>query len=238
MTRLPPKPDLEWNAAGEPSARAFHDVYFSGAGGLAEAEAVFVGGCGLPELWYNTERFAICELGFGTGLNVCAAWRAWKKTRSPHALLHISSIEACPLAAQDAARALERFPEVGDLAALLLECWPVRAYGPQRFWFPQDGFALTVHVGDAAEILAGLDARFDAWFLDGFAPSRNPAMWSESVFAQVARLSKPGARLATYSVAGAVRRGLETVGFEVEKKPGFGAKRERLEARFLDRRRP
>lgn len=232
MTRLPPKPDLEWNAVGEPSARAFGDVYFSGAGGLAEADAVFLGGCGLPELWYNTERFAICELGFGTGLNVCAAWRAWKKTRSPHAILHISSIEACPLEVSDAARALARFPEVSDLAALLLECWPVRAFGPQRFWFPEDGFALTLHIGDAAETLAGMDSCFDAWFLDGFAPSRNPEMWSEGVFAQVARLSKPGARLATYSVAGAVRRGLETVGFEVEKKPGFGAKRERLEARF------
>jgi tRNA 5-methylaminomethyl-2-thiouridine biosynthesis bifunctional protein len=232
MPRLPPQPDLDWTPDGAPQAQAFGDVYFSRTGGVAEAEAVFLAGCGLPEAWADRERFAICELGFGTGVNVLAAWRAWKTTRLPHAVLHISSVEAFPLARGDAARALSRFPELGQLTDRLLARWPVRAYAPQRLWFEEDRFALTLFTGEAETVLAGMTGRFDAWFLDGFAPSRNPAMWTPEVFRHVARLSAPGARAATFSVAGEVRRGLEAAGFEVEKKPGYGLKRERLEARF------
>lgn len=231
MPRLPPQPELEWSEDGASlRACAFGDVYFSRAGGLAEAETVFLAGAGLPEAWKTKDRFALCELGFGTGLNVLATWRAWKKTRSPHAYLHISTIEAFPLAKADAARALSHFPEISDLAEQLLARWPVRAFAPQRLWFDDDGLSLTVFTGDAETILSGLTGRFDAWFLDGFAPARNPQMWSPGLFAHIARLSAPGARAATFTVAGDVRRGLESVGFVVEKKPGFGKKRERLEA--------
>lgn len=230
MPRLPPEPDLDWSDPTAPRAAAFDDVYFSRRGGLAESEAVFLAGTGLPEAWQKRDRFALCELGFGTGLNVLAVWRAWKLARKPHAHLHISSIEAYPLAKADAARALAQFPEVADLAGKLLSRWPVRAYGVQRLWFPEDGLSLTLHIGESEAVLAGLTGAFDAWFLDGFAPSRNPSMWSSETLRHVARLSAPGARLASFTVAGDVRRGLSAAGFAVEKKPGFGAKRERLEA--------
>ncbi len=69
----------------------------------------------------------------------------------------------------------------------LLECWPVRAYAPQRLWFADDGLSLTLHTGEAETILAGLDGAFDAWFLDGFAPARNAGMWSEEVFRNIAQ---------------------------------------------------
>jgi tRNA 5-methylaminomethyl-2-thiouridine biosynthesis bifunctional protein len=229
---MPHLPHLEWTSDDVPCAASFDDVYFSRDGGLAEAETVFLAGCGLPQAWRNKDRFAVCELGFGTGLNVLATWRSWKKTRPPHAILHISTIEAFPLARDDAARALAQFPEVGDLAALLLARWPVRAYAPQRLWFPEDGFALTVFVGEAETILRSMAGRFDAWFLDGFAPGRNAEMWSDPLIAQIARLSALDTRVASFTVAGGVRRALESVGFVVEKKPGFGAKKERLEARF------
>jgi tRNA 5-methylaminomethyl-2-thiouridine biosynthesis bifunctional protein len=232
MPRLPPTPRLDWTTEGVPRAAAFDDIYFSRAGGLAESEAVFLHGCGLPDAWRGKHRFAICELGFGTGLNVLAAWRAWKTTRSPHAVLHISTIEAFPLAREDAARALERFPEVQTLTDALLAHWHVRVYAPQRLWFPEDGFALTLFIGEAETILAQMRGGFDAWVLDGFAPARNAAMWSPEMFRHMARLSNPGARAATFTVASEVRRGLEAAGFTVEKKPGFGAKRERLEARL------
>lgn len=232
MPRLPPQPDLAWTADGAPRAGVFDDVYFSKAGGLAEAEAVFLRGTGLPELWRNRDRFAIGELGFGTGINVVAAWSAWKTTRKPHAQLHISTIEAFPLARADAARALAAFPEIAPLAAQLLARWPVRAAGPQRLWFPDDSLALTIHIGEAEAVLAGMVGAFDAWFLDGFTPARNPAMWTPALMARIAALSAPGARAATFTVAGDVRRALEAAGFAVEKRPGFGAKRERLEARL------
>ncbi|MGD9966827.1 MAG: FAD-dependent 5-carboxymethylaminomethyl-2-thiouridine(34) oxidoreductase MnmC [Hyphomonadaceae bacterium] len=233
MPRLPPAPNVEWSQDGAClRATAFDDVYFSSDGGLAEATAVFLAGTGLPEAFRNRDRFALCELGFGTGLNVLAAWRAWKTARLPHAQLHISSVEAFPLAEADAARALSHFPELAAEAGQLLARWPVRAHGPQRLWFEADGISLTLFIGEAETILKGMTGAVDAWFLDGFAPGRNPTMWTPSIFAELARLSAPGARVASFSVAGEVRRGLEAEGFAVEKRPGFGKKRERLEARF------
>jgi tRNA 5-methylaminomethyl-2-thiouridine biosynthesis bifunctional protein len=232
MPRLPLEPDLAWTFEGTPRAERFDDVYFSKAGGLAEAEAVFLGGADLPRAWAGKPRFALCELGFGTGVNVLAAWRAWILTRSPHAKLHISTIEAFPLAREDAARALAAFPELQPWSERLLERWPVRAAAPQRLWFPEDGFALTIHIGEAETILAGMTGRFDAWFLDGFSPARNPAMWTPALMSRIAALSAPSARVASFTVAGGVRRALEQAGFAVERKPGFAGKRQRLEARL------
>jgi tRNA 5-methylaminomethyl-2-thiouridine biosynthesis bifunctional protein len=128
---------------------------------------------------------------------------------------------------------LGRFPSLAREAEQLLARWPVRAYAPQRLWFDEDQLSLTLFTGDAETILRGLTGSFDAWFLDGFAPARNPRMWTPAIFSEMARLSAPRARAATFTVSSEVRRGLEAAGFAVEKKPGFGRKRERLEAVFL-----
>ncbi|MGN6422894.1 MAG: FAD-dependent oxidoreductase, partial [Asticcacaulis sp.] len=69
-------------------------------------------------------------------------------------------------------------------------------------------------------------------FLDGFSPALNPDMWAEDVVQALADQGAPVARLATFTVAGAVRRGLMAAGFAARKMPGFGRKRERLEADF------
>jgi len=228
MTRLPPAPDIEWRD-GAPYARAFDDIYFSRNGGLQETEAVFHAGCDLPNAWAHAPRFAILELGFGTGLNALATQRLWARTRAPGARLDYVAIEGFPLAREDAARALSAFPEVDS--SRLLAGWPVRAYAPQRISLGE-GMHLTVLHGQAADLLGQIAGQFDAFFLDGFAPARNEAMWSEEIARRIAALARPGARLASYSVAGAVRRALGAAGFAAAKRPGFAGKRERLEARF------
>lgn len=233
MIRLPPTPDLVSTPDGAPRSRAFDDLYFSKDGGLDEGRAVFLAGCGLPARWQGRTRFAIGELGFGTGLNALATWEMWRRTRAPGAVLHYVSIEGFPLARDDAARAHAAFPEVADLSARLLTQWPIRAHGPQRLWFADDGFVLTVIHADAQIALDGLTGAFDAWFLDGFAPARNEAMWSAPLMQRLATVSAPDARVASYSVAGSVRRALTEAGFAVQKAPGFGGKKQRLEARLV-----
>jgi tRNA 5-methylaminomethyl-2-thiouridine biosynthesis bifunctional protein len=230
--RIPQTAELTWDADGTPISAEFGDVYYSRGGGLAECEAVFLAGCGLPAAWAGRQRYAIAELGFGTGLNALATWRMWRANRPPGASLHFVSTEAHPIDAAAAARAHQHFPEIADLSARLLARWPVQAFGPQTLWFPEDGFCLTLWIGDAAASLQGMTGLFDAWLLDGFAPARNPQMWRPELFAAIAALSAPGATAATYSVAGSVRQGLADVGFTVTRRPGFGAKRQRLEARL------
>jgi tRNA 5-methylaminomethyl-2-thiouridine biosynthesis bifunctional protein len=223
---------LSWTEDGLPRSRAFGDVYFSAEDGLAETRAVFLQGCGLPEAWRSRRRFVVGELGFGTGLNLAALLHLWREAGPPGAHLHIFSIEAYPIAAEDAARALDRWPELAEVAAVLTARWPGRARGRHRVDLPEFSATLDLAVMDVVPALAGWSGAADAWFLDGFAPAANPGMWSDEVLALVAARSAPGARAATFTVAGQVRRGLAAAGFTVEKRPGFGRKRERLEARL------
>jgi tRNA 5-methylaminomethyl-2-thiouridine biosynthesis bifunctional protein len=224
-------PRLEWRETG-PVAPDFDDIYFSAEGGLDETRAVFLAGCGLPERWQGRRNFVIGELGFGTGLNFLGAWQHWKETRPKDGWLHFISIEKFPLRVDDLRKALSAFPELAALSGQLIAQWPQPLKGAHRLRFDADRLTLTLFQDDIADALPQIEANVDAWFLDGFAPAHNGAMWSETVWPELARLSAPGARVSTFTVAGAVRRGLSAAGFTVEKKPGFGKKRERLEAVF------
>lgn len=224
-------PRLDWRETG-PVAPDFGDIYFSVEDGLAESRAVFLTGCGLPERWQGHDRFVIGELGFGTGLNFLAAWQEWKRTGPENGWLHFISIEKYPLRLDDARRALSAWPELAPLADQLLAQWPQPLKGPHRLRFDADRVTLTLFQDDIADALPQIEAGVDAWFLDGFSPASNEAMWAETVWPQIARLSRKGTRAATFTVAGAVRRGLQAAGFSVEKMPGFRRKRERLEAVF------
>jgi len=232
MARLPEPPDLDWSDGQTPRDRRHGDVYFSTANGLAETRAVFLAGCGLPDAWAGRDTFTIAETGFGTGLNFLAAWQLWQADGPPGGWLNFVSFEASPMLRRDAARALAAFPELDALARALLACWPERAWSTQRFVWPQARLSLTLHVADVIEGLESAWFRADAWFLDGFSPASNPAMWSRPLYARMAELSAPDARVASFTVAGQVRRGLAAAGFSVRKCAGHGAKRERLEARF------
>ncbi|WP_421936625.1 tRNA (5-methylaminomethyl-2-thiouridine)(34)-methyltransferase MnmD [Phenylobacterium sp.] len=223
---------LTWTDDGQPRSALFGDVYFSAEDGLAESRAVFLEGCGLPEAWADRRRFVVAELGFGTGLNIAALLQLWQSTRPSGAHLHIASIEAHPITSDEAARALSRWPELAPIASLLTARWPGRARGRHRVDLPELSATLDVAIMEVADALVGWSGQADAWFLDGFSPATNPGMWSDEVLAMVAARSAPGARAATFTVAGQVRRGLAAAGFTVEKRPGFGRKRERLEARL------
>ncbi|MHA6288786.1 tRNA (5-methylaminomethyl-2-thiouridine)(34)-methyltransferase MnmD [Maricaulis sp. CAU 1757] len=223
---------LDWSQTSGPRAVDYGDVYFSAEDGLAETRAVFLEGCGLPQAWAGRRHFTVGELGFGTGLNALALWQAWREHRPPGGWLDLVSVEKHPLRRDEAARAFAAWPELAPLSERLLAQWPPRFKGAHRMVFPEDGFAITLMQDEAEAALGQVEARADAWFLDGFAPALNGAMWSHGVFDAMARRSAPGARVGTFTVAGAVRRGLQAAGFAVEKKPGFGRKRERLEAVF------
>jgi tRNA 5-methylaminomethyl-2-thiouridine biosynthesis bifunctional protein len=220
---------LDWTGSAPRSPR-FDDIYFSPDDGLAESRAVFLHGCGLPEGWAGRTRFVVGELGFGTGLNVLALVDLWRRARPrPDAVLHVFSVEAYPLARESAARALAAWPELADLAEGLLRQWPGGRSGFHRIEWADAGVILDLAVMEVAAALDAWSGAADAWFLDGFAPSKNPEMWRDEVMQALARRSRPGARLATFSVAGGVRRGLQAAGFVVEKAPGFGGKKQRLE---------
>ena len=226
-----PTASLSRNADGVPYSEHFGDVYHSSHGGLAQARHVFLGGNDLPQAWAGRDAFTILETGFGLGLNFLAAWDAWRADAARPSRLHFISVEGNPLSRHDLAAALAPFEPLRALSRALASAWPPPLAGFHRLHFDAGNVILTLLLGDVREMLPQLVARVDAFFLDGFSPARNPGMWSPEVVRELARLARPGATYATWTVAGGVRSALADAGFTAQKREGFAAKREMLAGR-------
>lgn len=239
MSRLPPFPErvdtarLDWRD-GTPVSCAFDDVYFSLDGGVAETTHVFVNGNDLPARFATGgfAAFTIGETGFGTGLNFLVAAQAFLAHAPADAILHFVSVEKFPLTVDDLARCHAHWPELAALAGELRAVYPPAVAGFHRRTLAAGRIRLTLLLGDAATLLPRLDARVDAWFLDGFSPAKNADLWSDALFGELARLSAPNATYATFSAAGEVKRGLRAAGFTVKRLPGFGRKWDMLRGSF------
>ncbi len=231
--------EIEWRD-GQPYASAFQDVYFSSDDGLLETEYVFIQGNHLLSRWQqanfdslNRSHFTIAETGFGTGLNFLCAAKLWLKVAPVKATLHFISTEKYPLCLQDMAKALAYWPDLNTLSQPFLTQYQALLGSTQTISLFDNRIQLTLLIGDAITRLHGIHTEIDTWFLDGFAPSKNPEMWLPALFERMAALSNAETTFATFTSAGEVRRGLMAAGFEVNKRSGFGKKREMLTGRFL-----
>jgi tRNA 5-methylaminomethyl-2-thiouridine biosynthesis bifunctional protein len=231
LTSLAPA-RLGW-AQDRPRSLAYADVYFSERDPVREVRTVFIEANDLPARFRAARRFSIGETGFGTGLNFSLTLEAWRQIAPPDAFLSYLSVEAHPLQPADLARSLQALEIPRNDVRRLLEQYPPPVTGLHRLHFPDERVVLTLVYGDATPALAQVGGFVDAWFLDGFAPRRNPEMWNVALFRQLARLSRHGTTFGTFTAAGQVRRDLEEVGFSVHKVPGFGSKRERSLGVFL-----
>ena len=234
---------VHFNESGTPVADHFDDVYFSNDSGIDETQHVFVAGNDLAERWqqWRNPTFVIAETGFGTGLNFLVAMRAFNEFRAanpdhPLKRLYFITTEKFPLPQQDMQRALEAFPALKDEAEALASLYPMGLEGCHRLHFDNHSTTLDLWIGDVHELLpqwhSPVNGLIDAWFLDGFAPSKNPDMWTDALFSQMARLSKTGTTFGTFTAAGIVKRGLAGVGFTIKKRNGFGRKRDMLTGVF------
>lgn len=218
---------LAFNEQGVPLSAVYGDVYHPVWGALEQAERVFLRGNRLPQRWRARKSFTVCETGFGLGHNFLALWQAWRSDPARADCLHVVSFEAHPFKREDLARLLKRLPESEQaLARQLVEAWPALLPGLHRLEFEGGRLTLTLVFGAVEKLARQVDARADAFFLDGFAPRVNPQMWSRSLFGQLVRIANAGATAATWCCAGAVRRALGDAGFLVSKVPGYGGKRE------------
>jgi tRNA 5-methylaminomethyl-2-thiouridine biosynthesis bifunctional protein len=229
MSELVPA-ELAFAGDGTPFSPRYGDVYHSAQGAVEQAQHVFIGGNDLPARWTGDGHFTILETGFGLGLNFLATWQAWNDAGQP-CQLHFVSIEKHPFHAGDLRQLLARHPALETLATLLLAQWPPLIGGFHRLHFANNRINLTLLFGDAAKMLPKLVASVDAVFLDGFSPAKNPELWSPALLAQITRRCTPDATLATWSVAGELRRALESFGWHVGRRPGFATKREMIVAR-------
>lgn len=227
---------LDWSD-GTPVSTEFRDVYFNKANGAKETEYVFIEGNQLETRWKDLTKdyFSIAETGFGTGLNFLCAWDLWLKHSKPQQHLHFLSVERFPLTKESLIKALSVWPQFKHLTQLLIDHYPPLVNGWHTLHLPapnNNGGQVVLHLylGDVHDWLPQIDAEIDAWFLDGFAPSRNPDMWNEQLFLQMARLTPPGGTVATFTAASKIQRLLKASGFIVSKRKGYGHKREMVMA--------
>lgn len=227
---------LDWDDQGRPHSRIFDDVYFSDQSGLEESRYVFLEQNRLQERFAALPvggRLVIGETGFGTGLNFLCAWQLFEQQAVAGARLHFVSVEKYPLSYTDLQRALTLWPELATFAEQLLAQYIAIHPGFQRLVLDNGRVTLTLLIGDALEQLPQLDAQIDAWFLDGFAPAKNPDMWTAELFAELARLAAPGSTISTFTSTGWVRRLINAAGFKMKRTPGIGHKWEILRGEFL-----
>lgn len=234
---------------GTPFSKKFDDVYFSKQDGLQESHYVFLQHNQLAERWSSLDQnddtnFVIAETGFGTGLNFLNAWQLWQQTPTDNHHLTFLSVEKYPLNRTEISQALAVWPELSELANQLLEQYPCPSEGVHFLSF--GNVSLKLFIGDInnayeawlcpkrtnSETSQSTTGCVDAWFLDGFAPSKNPDMWSDSLFTNMTKLSHNQTSFATFTCAGKVRRGLEAAGFTTQKTKGFGYKREMLSGHY------
>jgi tRNA 5-methylaminomethyl-2-thiouridine biosynthesis bifunctional protein len=240
---MPPAPDapnqqarLEWDEQGQPLSSQFADVYFSNENALAETRYVFLANNQLPERFAALtadQQLVIGETGFGTGLNFLCAWQLFEQLAAPGARLHFVSVEKYPLNKTDLQRALTLWPELAPYTEQLLAQYVALHPGFQRLVFAGGRITLTLLIGDALQLFGQLDGQIDAWFLDGFAPAKNPDMWTPELFAELARLSHANTTLGTFTSTGYVRRRLNEAGFKMKRVPGLGKKWEVLKGAFI-----
>lgn len=232
---MPNHAKIQFNASGVPVSEAFDDIYFSVDSGIDESQYVFLKHNGLPERWASLPPqydFVVTETGFGTGLNFLLTWLNFRAHAKHCTRLHFVSIEKYPLSKQQLTQALATLPAVSDVASSLLEQYPATEPGCHRLLFDQGRVVLDLWIGDIDDTLdewqSCLAERVDAWFLDGFAPAKNPAMWQSALFETMACSAHSHTTFATFTAAGIVKRGLSAAGFNIHKVKGFGRKREML----------
>lgn len=238
---------LSWKN-GNPYSESFEDHFFAQEGGYEESKYVFLAQNGLPGRWSEQcsnqgpdqqadkkqSRFVIGETGFGTGLNFLTTVEAWLNHAPPERQLHYISIEKHPFEIEDLRKIYQTWGALSALGRDLLEVYPSMLGGFHRRYLFDNRIVLTLVFADVAEALPQISAQVDAWYLDGFAPSKNPGMWTAELFEQLVLHSAKNTTFSTFTAAGFVRRGLIEAGFKVEKFPGFGQKREMLRGELLD----
>ncbi len=221
------KHPVDWEEGTVPRSSLFNDTFYSRRAGQAETAYVFIEANRLPQRWKGPDHFSIAELGFGTGLNFLETWRCWIAARSATQHLLFTSFEAYPISADDMARALAPWDNLGSLSDALIDRWRDPAPLPGQ-WQMDEQTMLQVIPGEAQQAVADWEGLADAWYLDGFSPASNPDMWSPALLQQVFDHTTRTGSFATYTAAAWVRRNLQAAGFTVSKRKGFAGKREMM----------
>ena len=186
-------------------------TYHSVRGALQESVHIYIVS-GFQYALPNTtnETISVFEMGFGTGLNALLTLQEAIKLKRK---VYYNSVELFPLTVEEAT-ALHQDEQLGtgNLSIQLHEAvWEEDVAINEYF---------TLRKTKKSLLDLSLNNQFDVIYFDAFAPTDQPELWTEAVFANLYNHLNPHGVLVTYSSKGSVRRALQAAGFTVEKIPG------------------
>lgn len=226
------KATINWDE-GTPKSTVFNDIYYNTIDGIEEANYVFLQGNNISNRLANSNIHTIAETGFGTGLNFLNTVQVFQDNTTSENRLHFISAEKFPLDKSVLQKIYKEWPQFKEITDQVLSQYPPQVAGFHRISLLEGKIQLTLMLGDATDCLSKLVASVDAWYLDGFSPSKNPDMWTPELFKEVAAHSIPKqTTLATFTSASKIRNSLQVVGFDIQKRSGFGMKREIVSGLF------
>ncbi|HMV42156.1 MAG TPA: bifunctional tRNA (5-methylaminomethyl-2-thiouridine)(34)-methyltransferase MnmD/FAD-dependent 5-carboxymethylaminomethyl-2-thiouridine(34) oxidoreductase MnmC, partial [Leptospiraceae bacterium] len=206
-------------------------MYWSNQGGPNEKEHVFLHGNNIVDRLSLKKKFSIFEFGFGSGLNFFILRKQIRKMRITSRICYYS-IEKYPLPVEIIQTILKKLDHSDFDQNDFISFYSKLSSGFNSIYFPAENLELVLIINDVIDILPTFHAKIDAWYLDGFSPSKNPEMWTKEIFSFIKRNSKQDATFSTYTTAKIVREGLSEVGFNIEKSVGFGQKKEMLKGQI------
>lgn len=211
-----------------PFSLDFDDFYFNSKDGINESKFVY----SEAFEWSRNDNFIIAESGFGIGLNFFLTLQRFLKDENRPKNLFYVSIEGFYIE-KDKLREIYKklgfYEEFKEFLEPFLQFYPKAKKGYYRFYFQNCFLDL---VFDDISVLKQLEFDADIWFLDGFSPSKNSEMFDENFVREVARLSKIGTQICTFSASSILQKNLKNNGFIIQKTKGF-KKREMIKA-FLE----
>ena len=211
----------------------FDDLYSSAKGAVAECNHVFIKGNNLNERFENlgeNSKFYIGEIGFGIGINFLTTCKSWLDHTKQNQVLEFYSFDKYLFRLSDFKTLNVSCPDLKEYISELERNYPRNIQGAQKISLFGGRIILNLIIGeiDNTQEYIKLMDKVDAWYFDGFSPSKNPDLWSIKLFKCIHKSCHENTTFSTYTSSGLVKNNLTESGFNHSRAMGFSDKRHML----------
>ena len=196
-------------------------TYHNRHGALQESVHIYVvSGFQYALAYILSETISVFEMGFGTGLNALLTLQEAIMLKRK---VYYYTTEPFPLTTEEAVLLQQdKLMDTGNLSMQLHKAaWEEDVLINEYF---------ILHKTRQSLLQLTLKTQFDIIYFDAFAPTVQPELWTEAVFANLYQHLNANGVLVTYSSNGSVRRAMKAAGFVVKKLAGPKGKAEIVRA--------
>ncbi|SUP54519.1 bifunctional tRNA (mnm(5)s(2)U34)-methyltransferase/FAD-dependent cmnm(5)s(2)U34 oxidoreductase [Weeksella virosa] len=207
------------------------ESYHSVHGAVQEAVHVFMKN-GLEEVAMNKSTIKILEIGYGTGLNALLTVLYGSKL---NLMIDYVGIEKFPVSREElfALAYADSCTKIADKSIEKIEDLQQKMFDASWGVFTEitPSFRLKKVQLDFFDLPKLLDKDFDLIYFDAFGARVQPELWEMELLQKVVEKMNIESQFTTYAAKGSLKRTLQTLGLDVEKRVGPPGKREMMIAK-------